>query len=114
MKNYFGPFVYFNTFSQEIKFEASNMEVKDNGNILFGYETETFIPLDDIEVKSNKVKYIKNENILIFTDEVIFEDKKNNIVIQSPQITYEKDKDLIYSIGKTKFYILYKKRYNYT
>ena len=98
-------FVYFNTFSQEIKFEASNMEVKDNGNILFGYETETFIPLDDIEVKSNKVKYIKNENILIFTDEVIFEDKKNNIVIQSPQITYEKDKDLIYSIGKTKFYI---------
>ena len=96
-------FIFFNTFSQEVFFEASDMEVKDDGNIVFGYNSITNIPSDNIKIFSDKVKYVKDKNIIVFNDNVIVEDKLNNITIYSQQITYEKNKDLIFSNGKTRF-----------
>ena len=98
-------FSFFNTFSQEIYFEASNMEVKEDGNVVFGYNSTTNIPSDNIKINSKKVKYIKDKNIVIFSGDVILEDNFNEVVIYSPKITYEKDNNFIYSDGVTKFYI---------
>ncbi len=99
-------FMFFKeAFSNEINFEASDMDIKDNGNIIFAYNSKTIIPLKKINIVSKKVKYIKDKNIVIFSDRVIFNDEANNIIIKSPKITYERDKNLIYSDGLTRFYI---------
>tara|TARA_B100000886_G_scaffold339289_1_gene304323 strand:+ start:3177 stop:5570 length:2394 start_codon:yes stop_codon:yes gene_type:complete len=92
-------------FSNEIDFEASEMDIKDNGNIIFAYNSKTIIPKKKINIVSKKVKYIKDKNIVIFSDNVVFYDEVNNIIIKGPKITYERDKDLIYSDGTTRFYI---------
>ena len=110
IKNFFITLLFlvfftFNTSSQEVLFEASNMDVKDNGNIILGYNSKTNIPLENIIIEAKNTKYIKDKNIIIFTGKVIFTDNKNNIIINSPKITYERNKNLIYSSGNTKFYI---------
>ena len=92
-------------FSDEINFEASEMDIKDNGNIIFAYNSKTIIPNKKITIVSKKVKYIKDKNVVIFSDNVVFDDKVNNIIIKGSKITYERDKDLIYSDGTTRFYI---------
>ena len=98
-------FFTFNTSSEEVNFQASNMDLKDNGNIVIGYNSITTIPSDKVDIKSKKATYIKNKNLIIFTGKVILTDRSNNIVINSPKITYERNKDLIYSDGITKFYV---------
>ena len=98
-------FFTFNTSSQEVLFEASNMDVKDNGNIILGYNSKTNIPIENVIIESKNTKYIKDKNIIIFSGKVIFTDNKNNIIINSPKITYERDKNLIFSSGNTKFYV---------
>ena len=74
-------FFTFNTSSQEVLFEASNMDVKDNGNIILGYNSKTNIPIENVIIESKNTKYIKDKNIIIFSGKVIFTDNKNNIII---------------------------------
>ncbi len=95
--------------AQEVQFEASNMEIKDNGNTIFAYNSNTILPNKNINIKSKSVRYDKKKNIIIFTDEVIFNDIEKNIIIESDKIIYEKLKNLIYSKGSTNFNI--KKEY---
>ena len=47
-----------NLFPDEIKFEASNMDVKDNGNIILGYNSKTFIPLENKTVREQALKQV--------------------------------------------------------
>ena len=92
-------------FSQEIKFKAEKMEVGENGKLIIGYNSNTDIPEDNINIFSKKVEYNKNKSLVIFTDKVFFYDKKNNIVIEGDKIIYEKNKNLIFSEGPTKYNI---------
>jgi len=92
-------------FSQEIKFKAEKMEVGENGKLIIGYNSNTDIPEDNINIFSKKVEYNKNKSLVIFTDKVFFYDKKNNIVIEGDKIIYEKNENLIFSEGPTKYNI---------
>ena len=92
-------------FSQEIKFKAEKMEVGENGKLIIGYNSNTDIPEDNINIFSKKVEYNKNNSLVIFTDNVFFYDKKNNIIIEGDKIIYEKNKNLIFSEGPTKYNI---------
>ena len=92
-------------FSQEIKFNAETLDVKQNGNLIIGYKSKTFIPEDNINIISNEVKYNKNKRLITFKDKVIFYDKINNIIIESDKIIFEKNKNLIFSEGSTKYNI---------
>ena len=92
-------------FSQEIKFKAEKMEVEENGKLIIGYNSNTDIPEDNINIFSKKVEYNKNKSLVTFTDNVFFYDKKNNIVIEGDKIIYEKNKNLIFSEGPTKYNI---------
>ena len=78
-------------FSQEIKFKAEKMEVGENGKLIIGYNSNTDIPEDNINIFSKKVEYNKNKSLVIFTDKVFFYDKKNNIVIEGDKIIYDKN-----------------------
>ena len=92
-------------FSQEIKFKAEKMDVGQNGKLIIGYNSNTDIPEDNINIFSKKVEYNKIKSLVIFTDNVFFYDKKNNIIIEGDKIIYEKNKNLIFSEGPTKYNI---------
>ncbi len=102
-------FICTEVFSQEIEFEASKMDIKDNGNIIFAYNSKAIIPLEKIEITSNKAKHNKETEVTIFTDNVIFKDKINNVIIESNRIIYNKIKNLIYSNDAT--YMVVKDKY---
>ncbi len=99
-----------NACSEEVEFKAKNIEIKENGNKVFAYNSETIISKEKIRIISNKVRYNKVDDILVFTNQVQFDDKKNDVVIQGKEIRYEKKKNLIYSRGTTEFdvYGIYK------
>ena len=37
--------------SDDINFEASNMDIKDNGNLILAYKSKTLVPSKKIEIK---------------------------------------------------------------
>lgn len=94
-------FSCFKVISEEVEFEASNLDIKDNGNIIFAYNSKTLIPSEKVKITSDKVRYNKNTEIILFTKNVIFKDLISNIVIKGSKVTYNKDKNLIYSEGNT-------------
>ena len=88
--------------SEEIQFENSEMKIIDTGNIILGYESKVSIPSKKIVIVSRKAEYNKKEKIITFYDDVVFEDKENNIIIKGDKLNYNENKDLIFSESDTK------------
>ena len=97
----FLSFIFLDSFSQDIKFKAEKLDVQNNGNTLTAFKAETIIPDKNIEINSEKANYKKKEEILIFTKNIKFKDKINNLLMQSEKIEYKKLEDIIYSEGDT-------------
>ena len=89
--------------SEDIEFEASNMEIKDDGNIIFAFNSNTKVPAEEIEIDSDEVKYSKNTEIVEFYNNVVFNDKKSDIIIKGNKVFYYKKKNLIYGDSNTFF-----------
>jgi LPS-assembly protein len=87
--------------SNEIEFEASDMEIKNKGNTIIAFETDATIPSEQVNIKAKKSNYNKKTEIIIFIDDVIFNDNLNNITIKSNKVTYNRKKNIIFSEGKT-------------
>ena len=96
----------FNSVSEEIQMESSNMNIINNGNTILADNAEIIITKDKININSEKAEYDKIKNIVTFVNKVFFNDKKNEIIIKSDFLRYERDKDLTYSKGKTELNIL--------
>ena len=94
-----------NSFSENIEIQSSNMKISEEGNIITAFEASTIIKNENIKIDSNKTKYNKSDEIIIFTDEVFFHDINKDIKIFGDKITYNKNKDLIFSNGPTKINI---------
>lgn len=90
-------------FSEEIEFEAKKIDIKENGNLVVGYNSTTKIPNNNINIVSDEVYYYKTKNLLIFKNNIKVYDKINNIIIKSNKLNYRKDKNLIFSEGPTDF-----------
>ena len=97
----FFVFQNINSYSEEVVINSSKMDVINNGNSIIANDAEILIPFENIEVISNRANYEKIENIITFIKNVFFEDKKNEVIIKGNLIKYERDKNLIYSEGKT-------------
>ena len=89
------------TFASEVEFDASKIDVKNNGNLILGYDSNTIIKSKKINIYSDKVEYDKKKNILIFKDNVNLFDNVNELEVQSNELIYYKDRDLINSVGET-------------
>ena len=89
--------------SDDIKFQSDKIDIKKNGNEVFAFKSKTLIPEDGITITSDKVRYLKKENLLIFTENVIFNDNLNDIIIISDKINYDRKINLINSEGPSKF-----------
>ena len=95
----------FNALSDEIQIQSTDMDIKNDGNFIIANNAEITVPLEKIKILSKIANYEKTTNLLTFKENVIFNDEKNEIVIEGNLIKYEKNKDLIYSDGKTKLKI---------
>ena len=94
--------------SQEVLMDSSNMNIINDGSVIIADDVEIFVPLEKIKVEADKAKYEKLKNFVTFTDNVLFNDNLNEVIIKSNLVEYEREKELIYSSGKTKLNIEYK------
>ena len=91
--------------SDEVKFKASNMDIKNDGNLVIAYKSSTLIPNKEIEIKSEKAEYDKISEILTFKNEVLFKDIRKNLIIKSNKVILENNKNLIYSPNETEIFV---------
>ena len=98
------------SFSDEIQIESSKIDVKEEGNLIIAFKADINIPSKEIKIYSNKANYNKIKNTIVFIGDVFLKDTKKNIILKSQKVTYEKNKDLIYTDGDTE--IDFEKKYN--
>ena len=129
----FYQILFFNKlFAKEIKFDASDIEINDGGNLTIANNGTAKIEDDEIIVEGVKIKYFKDQSLIVveqgkiskidlnlkitsgtikyslkdakinFTDKVNIDDKKNDLVIYSNKITYDIGNQKIFGQSKSK------------
>jgi LPS-assembly protein len=99
-------------FSEEFKFEVSEIEIIENGNIYKGNDRGIITTKDQIEIISDQFEYLKKINRLEANGSVQLSDFKNDITIDAEKIFYLKNDEIIYTLGKTKIKV--SNKYNIT
>ena len=74
LKLFLFKLIFFNAVSDEINFEAKNIELKQNGKILLAYDSNLQLPSKNISIDSKKAEYNKIKNIIYFKDQVFFQE----------------------------------------
>ena len=92
-------------YSQDVEFESSNIEFKDEGNLIFAFNSKTVIKSQDIIIESDKVIYNKRNNTLVFYENVLLKDLKKNLILNGNNISYDLNTNIIFGEGKTNFNI---------
>ena len=92
-------------YSQDVEFESSNIEFKDEGNLIFAFNSKTVIKSQDIIIESDKVIYNKRNNTLVFYENVLLKDLKKNLILNGNNISYDLNTNTIFGEGKTNFNI---------
>ncbi len=92
----------FVSYADDIEFESSNMDIKNNGNLIIAYETEIKIPAKKIYIKSTIATYDKVKNVITFEKDAYFEDSLEKTIIEGEKIIYDRNKEIIFSKGNTK------------
>ena len=129
----FYQILFFNkVLAKEIKFDASDIEIDDNQNLTIANNGVAKIEDDGITVEGVKIKYFKDQSLIVveqgkilkndlnlkiiagtikynlkdseinFTNKVNIDDKKNNLIIYSDKIDYHISKQKIFGQGNTK------------
>ena len=88
-------FIIFKSYSNEILLQSSNMDIKNNGNLITAFDGKIEIPKDKLTISAKRIKYDKIENLITFKDNVKYEDLLNNVLIEGEIIIYNRNKDLI-------------------
>jgi len=89
------------SFADEFVFEVTELKITDNGNIYKGINKGKIITETKVEITSNNFEYLKKINQLEAYGDAQILDIKNDIIINAEQIFYLKDKEIIYTVGKT-------------
>lgn len=88
-----------------INFDITEIEIKDNGNLIKGNKRGIISISDGSKIEADKFIFNKLNNIIIFSGDVISIDKKNDIKIFSDLIKYNKNSQIINTVGLTKVII---------
>ena len=93
---------FFSTsFAEEFVFEVTELKITDNGNIYKGINKGKITTETKAEITSDNFEYLKKINQLEAYGDAQILDIKNDITINAEQIFYLKDKEIIYTVGKT-------------
>ena len=88
--------------AEVFNFDVTEVEIIEEGNKFLGKNGGTATSNDGTVIKANNFEYDKLRNILIAIGDVEIDDKKENIIITSQKVTYFKNKEFIFSEGKSK------------
>ena len=67
-------FLSLNSYAEDVDIESSQIEIKDNGNLIIAYNSDTFLKKENIKISSKIVNYYKSERLINFNNDVIFDD----------------------------------------
>ncbi len=87
--------------AEPFNFDVTEIEIIDNGNTIKGYKGGTATTDDGLKIKADSFEYDKILNILYAFGNVKITDEINDYIILSEKITYIKDKEKIFTKGKT-------------
>ena len=88
-----------NSFSEELKFEATSIEIIDKDKIIIANEGVKILSGDEIVIDADKMKYNKEEKFLEASGNISITNQIRNIEIISDNITYDKNLEKIVSSG---------------
>ena len=97
--NYF--FISIVNAQNQFDFNVSEIEILDNGNKIVGSNRGTISTNDGLIIEADNFIYKKNENNLNAFGKVIINDTKNDYQINTDNIFYEKNDDIIFTKGRT-------------
>lgn len=89
----------------EFVFNITELEVKENGNIIIGLKRGEIVTNNNLVIIADKFIFEKKINKLTATGNIEINDIKNNILLFSNKIIYKKNDEEIFSEGHTKAFI---------
>ena len=96
------PLVFFKiAFADEFIFNVSELQVTDSGNVYNGINKGKITTATGVEITSDNFEYLKKVNQLQAFGNAQLYDTKEDVTINAEQIFYLKDKEIIYTVGKT-------------
>ena len=88
-----------NTYSEDLRFEASSIEIIDKDKIIIANEGVRILSGDEIIIDADQMRYDKDEKFLEANGNIIIKNKVENIEIISENITYDKKREKIVASG---------------
>ncbi len=87
------------SYSEELKFEATSIEIIDKDKIIIANEGVKILSGDEIVIDADQMRYNKEEKFLEASGNIIISNQIKNIEIVSDNITYDKNVEKIVSSG---------------
>ncbi|MDC3151792.1 LPS assembly protein LptD [Candidatus Pelagibacter sp.] len=87
------------SYSEELKFEATSIEIIDKDKIIIAKEGVKILSGDEIVIDADQMRYNKEEKFLKASGNIIILNQIENIEISSDDITYDKNIEKIVSSG---------------
>ena len=96
-------FIFFNyslnVYSDELKFEATSIEIIDKDKIVLAKDGVKIFSGDEIVIDANQMRYDKEKKFLEAKGNIIITNQVENIKIYSDKIDYDKNEEKIVSSG---------------
>ena len=90
---------FLNANSNELKFEATSIELIDKDKIIMAKDGVRILSNDGIVIDADKMRYDKEKKILNAEGNIAVKNKSKKIQINSDKITYDKSEEKIVSSG---------------
>ncbi|MBD1153846.1 LPS-assembly protein LptD [Pelagibacterales bacterium SAG-MED23] len=98
---FFFIFVNTNLSAETIFFDSKNIKIENDGNMIFATKGTAEIPKKYVNIEGDKFVYDKVNFELTVFDNVRYYDKQNNIVILSQKLIYNELKNIVFSQNET-------------
>ena len=89
-----------NSYSKELKFEATSIEIIDEDKIVIANEGVKILSGDEIVIDADQMRYDKEEKFLEASGNIVITNQLENIEILSDNISYDKKKGENYFLWK--------------
>ena len=91
----------FSMAQEQFEFNVTQIEVYENGNKFKGLKRGE-INTDNINLEADEFEYDKITNILVANGNVIIKDLANDILIETENVTYKKNEEIIFTNTRSK------------
>ena len=86
---------------QSFVYEAQQIEILDEGNVIIGEDDVKIIIADNITITANKLEYNRSSQLVKLIGDIKLVDKINKITVDTDEISYLKSENKIFSNIRT-------------